>query len=338
MSKTSLNTVIKAYSKPSSRKSSLQIINTLVPYFLIITVMYFMISHNIPYIFTAILGLIASLFLVRIFILFHDCTHNSFLTSRKAMSFWGHVFGILTFTSFYRWKREHMTHHSTVGNIDKRGIGDVWTMTVNEYHDSSLLKKFGYRLYRNPIVLFLIGPIYVFLINQRFPTKNTNKKEWISLLITNLSIIGIIVLVSLTIGFRYYILIQLPIIFFGSSMGVWLFYVQHQYEEVYWENTENWSIKEAALQGSSVYKLPRLLEWFTGYIGYHNIHHLNSKIPNYNLKKAFNSSNEFRKSRIITMFKSLKLSMLFIYDEKRKTLISYKSYKKLGLNKTVKLN
>lgn len=331
MNKISLNTIIKAFSKPSSSKSTMQIINTLVPYFSIITVMYFMINYNIPYILTLILAFFASLFLVRVFILFHDCTHSSFLSSRKAMSFWGHVFGILTFTSFYKWKREHMTHHSTVGNIDKRGIGDVWTMTVNEYQDSSIIKKFGYRLYRNPIILFLIGPIYIFLINQRFPTKNTNKKEWISLFITNLSIIGIIVLVSSTIGFRYYFLIQLPIILFASSMGVWLFYVQHQYEDVYWENTENWSIKQAALQGSSVYKLPRLLEWFTGYIGYHNIHHLNSKIPNYNLKKAFNSSNEFRKGRIITLFKSFKLSMLFLYDEKRKTLISYKSYKKLGL-------
>ena len=326
-----LNVIVKTFSKPSSRKSSLQIINTLVPYMLIIIMMYFMISYSIPYIFTIILGFIASLFLVRIFILFHDCTHNSFLTSRKAMSFWGHIFGILTFTSFYRWKKEHLTHHSTVGNIDKRGIGDVWTMTVSEYNNSSSSKRIGYRLYRNPLVLFLVGPIYVFLINQRFPSKNTNKKEWISLLITNLSILAIIITVSFTIGFRYYLLIQLPIILFGSTMGVWLFYVQHQYEDVYWENTEKWSIQEAALQGSSVYKLPFLLEWFTGYIGYHNIHHLNSKIPNYNLKKAFNSSSEFKKGRIITFFKSFKLSMLFLYDEKRRTLISYKSYKKLGL-------
>jgi omega-6 fatty acid desaturase (delta-12 desaturase) len=323
--------MIKGFSKPSSSKSSVQIVNTLVPYFLIITAMYFMISYGIPYIFTLLIAFIASLFLVRIFILFHDCTHNSFLSSRRAMSFWGHFFGILTFTSFYRWKKEHMTHHSTVGNIDKRGIGDVWTMTVNEYNDSSSFKKFGYRLYRNPFILFVIGPIYVFLINQRFPTKNNSKKEWVSLIITNLFIIAIILTVSFTIGFKYYLLIQLPIILFGSSMGVWLFYVQHQYEDVYWENTENWSIQEAALQGSSVYKLPRLLEWFTGYIGYHNIHHLNSKIPNYNLKKAFNSSKEFKKSRIITFFKSFKLSMLFLYDEKRKTLISYRSYKKLNL-------
>ncbi len=326
-----INTIIKVFSKPSSSRSSLQIINTLVPYTLIITAMYFMISYNIPYVFTIILSFIASLFLVRIFILFHDCTHNSFLTSRKAMIFWGHVFGILTFTSFYRWKREHMTHHSTVGNIDKRGIGDVWTLTVNEYNNLSKGKKIGYRLYRNPLILFLIGPIYVFLINQRFPTKNPNIKEWISLIITNLSILAIILTVSFTIGFKYYLLIQLPIILFGSTMGVWLFYVQHQYEDVYWENTENWSIQDAALQGSSVYKLPILLEWFTGHIGYHNIHHLNSKIPNYNLKKAFNSSSEFKKSRIITLFKSFKLSMLFLYDEKRSALISYRSYKKLDL-------
>ena len=252
--KTNINSMTKNYSKPSSSKSSLQIINTLVPYLFILTGMYFLIKFNVPYVFTLILAIIASLFLVRIFILFHDCTHNSFLVSRKAMSFWGHVFGILTFTSFYKWKREHMTHHSTVGNIEKRGVGDVWTMTVNEYKKSSFSKKIGYRIYRNPIVLFLIGPIYIFLINQRFPTKNTSKKEWISLIVTNLSITAIIVLVSLTIGFKYYLLIQLPIIFFASSMGVWLFYVQHQYDDVYWETTENWKIQDAALHGSSVYQ------------------------------------------------------------------------------------
>lgn len=331
MKKIQVNSLVKAFSKPSSRKSSFQIINNLVPYLSILIVMYFMIKLGIPYVFTLLMAIIASLFLVRIFILFHDCTHNSFLKSRKAMSFWGHIFGILTFTPFQRWKREHMTHHSTVGNIEKRGVGDVWTMTVNEFKESSLSKRFGYRLYRNPLVLFIIGPIYIFLVNQRFPTKENSRKEWISLLITNLSIIGIIIAVSLTIGFKYYLLIQLPIIFFGSTMGVWLFYVQHQYEEVYWETTKNWTVQEAALQGSSVYKLPRLLEWFTGYIGYHNIHHLNAKIPNYNLKKAFYSSEEFKSSRIVTLFKSFKLSTLFLYDEKRKMLISYKSYKNLVL-------
>lgn len=329
MNKPHINSLIKGFSKPSSNKSILQIFNTLIPYMLIITGMYFLINYNVPYIFTFILSFIAALFLVRIFILFHDCTHNSFLKSRKAMSFWGHIFGVMTFTSFYRWKREHLTHHSTVGNIEKRGVGDVWTMTVSEYVNTSLLKKIGYRLYRNPLILFLIGPLYMFVVNQRFPTNKTDRKEWISILITNISIIAIIATVALTIGIKYYLLIQLPIIFFASSMGVWLFYVQHQYEDVYWESSDKWSVIDAALQGSSVYKLPLLLEWFTGSIGYHNIHHLNSKIPNYNLKKAFLSSIEFRKGKIVTLFKSFKLSMLFLYDEKRKTLISYKTYKKL---------
>ncbi len=330
MDRAYVNKFIKPYSKPSKGKSTLQIINTVIPYLLLIIGMYFLIRYNVPYIVTLLIALAASLFLVRVFILFHDCTHNSFLTSRKAMSIWGHIFGVLTFTSFYRWQREHLTHHKTVGNIEKRGIGDVWTMTVDEYTNASHLKRFGYRLYRNPLVLFVVGPLYIFLINQRFPSGKASKKEWFSLFVTNLSILAIILTVSFTIGFKYYLMIQLPIIFFASSMGVWLFYVQHQYEEVYWENNEKWSVTDAAMQGSSVYKLPFLLDWFTGYIGYHNIHHLNAKIPNYNLKKVFHSSEEFKKGRIVTLFKSFKLSMLFLYDEKSKILISRKSYKKLA--------
>lgn len=324
-----LKSIIKPFSKPSTSKSTLQIINTLIPYILIVISMYLLLKYNVPYIFVLLISFLAALFLVRIFILFHDCTHNSFLSSRKAMNIWGHIFGVLTFTSFLKWKKEHMTHHSTVGNIEKRGIGDVWTLTVSEYNSASSLKRFGYRLYRNPIVLFAIGPLYIFLINQRFPSKKTNKKEWISLIITNLSILTIIIVTSLTIGLKYYLLIQLPIIFFASSMGVWMFYIQHQYEEVYWESNDKWSVTDAALHGSSVYKLPIILEWFTGYIGYHNIHHLNAKIPNYNLKKVFKSSIEFRKGRIITLFRSFRLSMLFLYDEKKKRLISYKSYKQI---------
>jgi omega-6 fatty acid desaturase (delta-12 desaturase) len=300
MDRAYVNKFIKPYSKPSSGKSTLQIINTVIPYIFLVVGMYFLIRYNVPYVVTLLVSFIASLFLVRVFILFHDCTHNSFLSSRKAMSIWGHIFGILTFTSFYKWQKEHLTHHKTVGNIEKRGVGDVWTMTVKEYDNASSFKRFGYRLYRSPLILFLIGPLYIFLINQRFPSNKFNRNEWISLAITNFSILSIILLVTFTIGFKYYIMIQFPIILFASSMGVWLFYVQHQYEEVYWENNEQWSVIDAAMHGSSVYKLPFLLDWFTGYIGYHNIHHLNAKIPNYNLKKVFHSSVEFRKGKIVT--------------------------------------
>lgn len=328
MNKKEVNIMIKPYVKPSRRSATWQILNTLIPYFAIIVGMYFMISNGISYFLVLPVGFLGSLFLVRIFIFFHDCTHSSFLKSRKWMNFWGHVFGTLVFTPYNQWKKEHIEHHRTVGNIDKRGVGDVWTMTVDEYKSASFWKKLGYRLYRNPIILFIIGPVYLFLINQRLPFKTKKKKEWASLLITNGFILAIILTVSFTIGFKYYLMIQVPIIFFASSMGVWLFFVQHQYEDVYWAENGEWNIFDAALKGSSVYKLPIILDWFTGSIGYHNIHHLNAKIPNYRLRGLFKSKKELQKSKIINLYQSIKLAKLFLYDVKEKRLITYRKYRK----------
>lgn len=328
MNKKEMNIMIKPFVRSSNKRAYWQIINTIIPYLLIITGMYVMISNGVNYLLVLPLALIGSLFLVRIFILFHDCTHSSFMSSKKWMSFYGHIFGILTFTPYHQWKNEHIAHHRTVGNIDKRGVGDVWTMTVEEYENSTMLKRFGYRLYRNPFILFVIGPAYMFVVNNRLPINTKTKDEWFSLIITNLAIIGIILTVSFTIGFKYYVMIQLPMIFFASSMGVWLFFVQHQYEEVYWEETSKWNIMDAALKGSSVYKLPLILDWFTGSIGFHNIHHLNAKIPNYRLRKLFKSKKPLQVSPQFNILQSLKLAKLFLYDVKNKQLITYRKYKK----------
>jgi omega-6 fatty acid desaturase (delta-12 desaturase) len=275
------------------------------------------------------LSFVAGLFLVRVFIFFHDCTHRSFLQSKRAMSILGHLFGVLVFTPYYKWQRTHKEHHKTVGNLDLRGEGDVWTMTVEEYQNASTWKKIGYKLYRNPFILFLIGPMYLFVIHERLPFGLKTKKDWFSYIFTNLAITTIIYMVTVTIGFQYYLMIQLPIIFFASTLGVWMFFVQHQYEDVYWENKENWDVIDAALKGSSVYKLPLVLDWFTGSIGYHNLHHVNARIPNYQLKKAFKSHKLFMKSRTISIWTSLKLSLLTLYDQKAKRLITFRQYKKL---------
>ncbi len=335
MNNKEIRTLVSNYAKPSNKKAIWQMINTIIPYGILIYVMYLMIYHEIPYIFTFLFSIIPGLLLVRIFIFFHDCTHKSFLSNNKAMVILGNIFGILTFTNFYRWQREHVKHHSTVGNIDKRGVGDVWTMTVDEYNKSSRLKKFGYRLYRNPIVLFIIGPMYIFVINERLPLQNKTKRDWIGNSISNIGVLAIFLTVTFTIGIKYYLLIQLPVIFFASSLGVWLFFVQHQYEDVYWETNENWDVIDAALKGSSVYKLPRVLDWFTGYIGYHNVHHLNARVPNYNLKKLYTRNKIVQSKKEIKLFKSLKLMRLFLYDVKNKELITYRKYKKrnrLALN------
>jgi len=329
MDKKHINSLIKPFIKPSNKRAFFQITNTVIPYLITLVVTYYMIQYGINYFFVLLFSIIPALFLVRIFILFHDCTHGSFVKSNKVTIILGTLFGILVFTPFKRWKEEHRQHHRTVGNIDKRGIGDVWTMTVEEYRSTSKIKRFGYVIYRNPLVLFVIGPIYIFLISQRLPTKPMTKEFWIDLITTNLGVLTIILTISFTIGFKYYIMIQLPIIAIASSLGVWLFYIQHQYDEVYWEDSEHWSILDAALKGSSVYKLPAVLNWFTGSIGYHNIHHLNSKIPNYRLKKLFKSYKEMRESKQIKLFQSFRLASLILYDEKSKKLISYRKYRKL---------
>ena len=332
MTRSEINRIVKPYAKPSSGKAYWQIVNTVVPYFGLIFIMYLMISNNVNYIFVLLLSVLPALFLVRVFIFFHDCTHSSFMKSNRAMNIFGHVFGVMVFTPFHQWQREHITHHRTVGNIDKRGTGDVWTMTVEEYKNSTKLKKLGYRLYRNPILLFFIGPVYMFLINQRLPFNIKEKKEWKSWIITNLSVVSIILLVSFTVGFKYYLLIQIPIIFIASSLGVWLFFVQHQYEEVYWEKQEDWDITTASIDGCSVYRLPLILDWFSGNIGYHNIHHLNARIPNYRLRKLYNKSKEFHNSKTINIWQSFKLATLYLYDQKSKRLISRRKYKRENLS------
>jgi omega-6 fatty acid desaturase (delta-12 desaturase) len=329
MDRQQLHKIIRPFIKPSAKKALWQIINTLLPYFVLIIIMYLMISNGIHWLFTIPLSFVAGLFLVRVFIFFHDCTHHSFLQSKKAMSILGHLFGVLVFTPYYKWQRTHKEHHKTVGNLDLRGEGDVWTMTVEEYQNASTWKKIGYKLYRNPFILFLIGPMYLFVIHERLPIGLKTKKDWFSYIFTNLAIAAIIYTVTVTIGFQYYLMIQMPIIFFASTLGVWMFFVQHQYEDVYWENKENWDVIDAALKGSSVYKLPLVLDWFTGSIGYHNLHHVNARIPNYQLKKAFMSHKLFMKSRTISIWTSFKLSLLTLYDQKAKRLITFRQYKKL---------
>lgn len=329
MKRAEINNLVRSFAKASDLKAYWQIINTVIPYLGFIYLMFFLINKGVHYSLVIPISIIPALFLVRIFIFFHDCTHKSFMKSKKEMNIFGHIFGILVFTPFHQWQREHNEHHRTVGNIDKRGTGDVWTLTVDEYRASSWVKRLGYRLYRNPIFLFIIGPAYIFLINQRLPISTRTKKDWMSLIITNIGVLLIILVVSFTVGFKYYLMIQLPIIMIASSLGVWLFFVQHQYEEVYWEGNKNWDITDAALKGSSVYRLPLIINWFTGSIGYHNIHHLNARIPNYKLKKLYKSTKEFQTSKEIKLFESIKLAKLYLYDERNKRLISRRRYKKL---------
>src|SRR5882672_7800012 len=296
--------IVARYQKPSLARGVWQIVNTLVPYAALWYLIY--LSLAVSWWITVPLAMLAGAFLVRMFIIHHDCGHGSFFRSRKANDILGMITGVLTLTPYDHWRWEHATHHATSGDLDRRGMGDIWTLTVLEYLEASRWKRFAYRLARNPIVLFVIAPLYVLLIKHRFPSAKDNPRERRSVYWMNLAILGMAIGLSLVFGLKAYVLIQLTALAVAGSAGFWLFYVQHQFEGVYWERGEEWDYAAAALQGSSFYKLPRVLQWFSGNIGFHHIHHLSPRIPNYNLEKCHQANPVFQSVKPVTLFSSFK--------------------------------
>ncbi len=314
--------IVIKYQKPSPWKATWQILNTLVPYAFLWYVMY--VCRPISWWLVVPLAVLAGALLVRVFIIFHDCGHGSFFKSPVANAAVGFVSGVLTFTPYYHWRWEHAIHHASSGDLDKRGTGDVWTMTVQEYLEASRWKKFAYRFARNPVVLFVIAPLFLFLVLQRLPARAANARERHSVYATNVGILAMAAALSLVFGFGTYAVIQLIIMMVAGGAGVWMFYVQHQFEDVYWERGENWSFTAAALQGSSFYKLPRILQWFTGNIGFHHIHHLSPRIPNYNLEQCHRANPLFQQVKPITFISSLKSITFRLWDEKNRKLVGYR--------------
>jgi omega-6 fatty acid desaturase (delta-12 desaturase) len=259
--------------------------------------------------------------------LFHDCTHLSLFDSKRANTIFGYIFGILTFTPYEDWRHSHVIHHASAGNLDRRDVGDVWTLTVEEYAMASKKKQLAYRLYRHPLIMFGLGPGYMFLLAHRTPSKVARKRERISVRITNLVLLGIVIIASLTIGLRTYILVQLPIILMATTAGVWLFYVQHQFEGVYWKREDVWNRIQSAMKGCSYYQLPKVLQWFTGNIGFHHIHHLRAKIPNYNLQRCYDEIPELHTVKLLTILTSLKSLRLNLWDEEQQKMVSFKDLK-----------
>lgn len=278
---------------------------------------------------TVPLALLAGGFLVRVFIIFHDCTHGSFFKSRRANECVGCLTGLLCFTPFHRWRHEHSIHHASAGDLDRRGTGDVWTMTVQEYLEASRWKRRAYRLARNPFILFLIAPLVLFLVLERVPTSKGGKRERLSVHATNLALALMLVGLSWVFGWKAYLVLQLATVMVASSAGVWLFYVQHQFEGVHWERGEDWDYEKAALQGSSYYKLPRLLQWFSGNIGFHHIHHLSPRIPNYHLEKCHRSEPLFQTVKPVTLLSSLKSFKFRLWDERRRKMVGYPSLRRM---------
>ena len=319
----------KAYEQIDLRKSIWQLVNTMIPYIALWYLMIRTIHLGYSYWLTLALAVLAAGFSVRIFIFFHDCGHGTFFASRRARSILGYITGVLMFTPYSDWSHNHRVHHATAGDLDRRDVGDVWTMTLDEYLAAPRSQQIFYRLVRNPIFMLGIGPFYVFLIANRFATKNAKRRERQSVWITNLALLAIILVASQTIGLRTYLLIQLPVILIAATAGIWLFYVQHQFEGVYWARHEEWNPIKASLQGSSYYKLPKIVQWFTGNIGLHHIHHIRPRIPNYNLQRCYDETPAFQAVKPITLRSSLRSLWLNLYDEQSGKLVSFRALKTL---------
>jgi len=322
---------VSRYQRPALWRSVWQIVNTIVPYAVLWYLMY--LSLAVSWWVTIPLAILTGGFLVRLFIIFHDCGHGSFFKSRKANNALGIITGLLTFTPYDHWRREHAAHHATSSDLSRRGTGDIWTLTVQEYLDASRWKRFAYRLARNPGVLFVLAPLFLFLVKHRFPKADASREERHSVYWTNVAVLGMAIALSAVFGLKAYLLIQLTVFLVAGSVGFWLFYVQHQFEGVYWEHGENWDYTTAALHGSSFYKLPRILQWFSGSIGYHHLHHLSPRIPNYHLEKCHHSDPLFQRVPAITLFASLKSLSFRLWDEQRRTLVGYSHLRTLRQQK-----
>jgi acyl-lipid omega-6 desaturase (Delta-12 desaturase) len=272
---------------------------------------------------------IAAGFLTRIFIIFHDCTHYNFFKSRRTNRIVGTALGVITVFPFDQWGHEHTVHHATSGNLDKRGTGDIWTLTVDEYRAAPLKLRLAYRFYRNPIVMFVLGPVWVFLIKNRFNRKGARKKERMNTYLVNAILVAVIALLCVTVGWQQFLIVQGSIFMISGAAGIWLFYVQHTFEDSYFEEDKEWQYVLAAVEGSSFYKLPKVLQFLTGNIGYHHIHHLSPRVPNYRLEETHNSIPDLQHVPTITLATSLTSLRFRLWDEERKNFVSFKDVKSL---------
>lgn len=320
--------LIVNYQTPHTWKAIWQLTNTFIPFFITWYLMYLSLGYS--YWLTLLLAIPEAGFLVRIFIIQHDCGHGSFFNSKKTNNLTGLFCSFFTWTPYYYWMKGHGIHHATAGNLEGRGIGDVYTATVKEYMQKTTWEKIKYRLYRHPLFLFLFIPSIVFVLWYRFPTSKHKalKKVESNVYFTDLVLILLIGGLIFLVGLKTFLLIQIPITIISTSLGNWLFYVQHQFEDTYWEKKEDWDYTQAAIQGSSYYKLPKILQWFSGNIGFHHIHHLNPGIPNYLLEKCYKKVPFLQQGVVLTIRKSFSSMMLHLWDEEQKKLISFGQYKR----------
>lgn len=312
------------YRTPSQTRSLLEIAVTVVPFIALWIAMW--LSLQWSYLLSLAIAVVASGFLVRLFMIQHDCGHGSFFRRRLANDWTGRIISVLTLTPYDNWRRCHSVHHASSGNLDRRGIGDITTLTVAEYLALPRWRQIGYRLYRHPIVLFVIGPAYLFLLQHRIPSGEGigNWRAWISPMLTNAAILAVAATVIWFVGIGPFLLVELPIVLLAASIGVWLFYVQHQFEETVWEKEGTWTVHEAALHGSSHYDLPPVMRWFTANIGVHHVHHLCSRIPFYRLGRVMRDHPALENTSRITLYDSFACVRLVLWDEARRKMISFR--------------
>jgi len=316
---------IAPHERPSLPHSLFDLATSVVPYLALTVVMYVCLDFSAWI--TVALAIPAAGFLLRTFIVFHDCAHGSFLPTKRANLWLGRFTGLLVFQPFGNWRHNHAVHHGTAGDLDRRGTGDVPTLTVDEYTSRSWKRRLAYRLFRNPLVMFGIGPIWSLMIGPRFWSRKMRRRHRHSVIATNLSLGIIIGAIAWLVGFEAWILVQVLTAVLAGTLGVWMFYVQHQFEDVYWESSDRWSYADAALRGSSYLKLPKVLQFFSGNIGLHHVHHLSAKVPNYNLQRAHDENPIFRDVPVLTVRDGLRALRLKVIDPKSGRLLTWNEVK-----------
>ena len=319
--------LVARHQRPDHRRATWQLVNSITPFLATWVAIYF--ALLVSWWLALPLAVLAGGLLVRIFIILHDCGHGSFYESRRANDFWGGIAGVLTFTPYIHWRWEHSIHHATSGNLDHRGVGDVWTMTVEEYLASSRARRFSYRVVRHPLVLLLVAPAVLFVGWQRFVSKDAGPRERRSVYGTNVALLATTCAGCAVFGIVPFLILQATMIAVAGAAGVWLFYVQHQFDGAYWERDAEWGYAEAALRGSSYYALPRVLQWFSGNIGFHHIHHLNPRIPNYHLERCHASDPVFQSVKRLTLLGSVSAGGLRLWDEATKELVGLRRVREL---------
>jgi omega-6 fatty acid desaturase (delta-12 desaturase) len=312
---------VDPYALPDLGRSLLALATSVVPFVGLWALMYFLLQ--VSYLLVLALAIPAAGFLLRTYILFHDCAHGSLLPGRRANAWLGSVLGLMVFTPFARWRYEHAVHHATAGDLDRRFVGDVPTYTVAEYKVWSWPTRLGYRLFRNPVVMFGLGPIYAMLLEPRWAYPSAEPRIKRSVWATNLALVLVVGGLCWLIGWRDFMLVEAPFVPLAGGAGIWLFYVQHQFDTTYWQRSPEWSYEDAALRGSSYLKLPKALQFFTGNIGLHHVHHLSPKIPNYNLQRAHDRESIFHSVPKVSLADGLRATRLKLWDEDAARLVTW---------------